>query len=238
MRQRKRFSISYGENCFELEFDPLDRPLPRFSFFSENEYIFYQLKMYGIPEAFVMYEPSYIAEYIEKVYKYVSFVRTRRGQQKHRSLYGSRLDQLCSRAHGRLRSQRFIDEYEETVNEELQKYLSVLTDCKYDGRIVLKPGLIERNIAGQCSYKGGRHQITLDETLIFNMEADEIREIIVHELCHTKYMSHGPKFWHAHEDALCRLGLLHEEERIISKFFPKSGGQFCLLGRSLYGFCI
>jgi predicted metal-dependent hydrolase len=44
---------------------------------------------------------------------------------------------------------------------------------------------------GSCSSKG---KITLNSHLAF-MPLNLIHHVILHELCHTRYMSHGPRFW-------------------------------------------
>jgi predicted metal-dependent hydrolase len=49
---------------------------------------------------------------------------------------------------------------------------------------------------GSCSRAGG---MTLNSQLLF-LPLPLIHHVILHELCHTRYMSHGPRFW----------GLLHK----------------------------
>lgn len=44
---------------------------------------------------------------------------------------------------------------------------------------------------GSCSQSG---QITLNSQLLF-LPLSLIHHVILHELCHTRYMSHGPRFW-------------------------------------------
>ncbi len=44
---------------------------------------------------------------------------------------------------------------------------------------------------GSCRSDG---KITLNSLLIY-LPVELIKHVILHELCHTKYMSHGPRFW-------------------------------------------
>ena len=56
------------------------------------------------------------------------------------------------------------------------------------------------------------------------MHHDEIREILLHELCHTKHTAHGRTFYMTLEDMLLRVRLMTEEERIVKYFYSKHRG--------------
>lgn len=49
---------------------------------------------------------------------------------------------------------------------------------------------------GSCSVrKGGEHHINLSMYLLLVKEQELVDSVILHELCHTVEMNHGPKFW-------------------------------------------
>ena len=57
----------------------------------------------------------------------------------------------------------------------------------------------------------------------FNQDThyDEIRMVLLHELCHIKYSANGKSFNKTLEDMLVRVGLMAEEERVVKPLYSK-----------------
>lgn len=77
---------------------------------------------------------------------------------------------------------------------------------------------------GSCSSKGN---ITLNAHLVF-LPLHLIYHVILHELCHTRYMSHGPRFWSLLSELDPQTGSNNQALGKAQQFLPRvfSGGSF------------
>lgn len=116
-----------------------------------------------------------------------------------------------------------LKKFETIPNMEMARFLKILTDFEYNGKVYLSDNLSSGR-EGQCERRGYDARIVLKDSIYQYVHPDEIRLKLLYELCHTKHTSHRRTFFMTLEDMLLRVGLMTEEERIVKHFYSKHKG--------------
>lgn len=219
-----RYELLYDSHNFRLIFDPAIQSEIGFRFESDCRYIDEEIK-FCTSFQFKYETPENIATYIEKLYSFVNHLclKGKKYVPKWKPVIDGTLEMVCYRAHIYKSTglgindifgyEELIKDFSKEINKELARFLAILDDFKYDGTVHLEE---LRDKLGYCQIKKNMPpEIVLESRLPFWFSPDRIREILLHELCHTRHISHSPMFWNTVEDMLCRVGLIPEDERRI-----------------------
>lgn len=67
---------------------------------------------------------------------------------------------------------------------------------------------IYKNYWGTCSSKG---KIVLSLSILFDFDYIGLQCVIIHELCHIKYLNHRKEFWKLYERCIRTVGIIDDE---------------------------
>lgn len=220
------YAISYRGSCIKLRFWHTNEMF--FEVDADNKYVFKDIES-SLSLEFLYSSPEEIATFIKRMYEYVEHIEYKKAHNDlgWRPILKGSLECLCTyglwhdispELHNHL-----VKKFETILNMEMAQYLKVLTDFEYNGKVHISDKLPNWE-SGHCEGKGYDARVVINDSIYQSMHPDEIRLVLLHELCHTKHTAHGRTFFMTLEDMLLRVGLLTEEEKIVQFFYPKHRG--------------
>lgn len=220
------YAISYRGFCIKLRFWHNNEMF--FEVDADNKYVFKEIER-SLALEFLYSSPEEIATFIKRMYEYVEHIEYKKAHNDlgWRPILKGSLECLCTyglwhdispELHNHL-----VKKFETILNMEMAQYLKVLTDFEYNGKVHISDKLPNWE-SGHCEGKGYDARVVINDSIYQSMHPDEIRLVLLHELCHTKHTAHGRTFFMTLEDMLLRVGLLTEEEKIVQFFYPKHRG--------------
>ena len=234
-RDAVRYDICYDDNLFSMICDPSSSFSDmEFRFKSDCRYIDSDIE-FCASQKFKYGTPENIASYIEKLYSFINHLcyKEKHVTEEWKPICDGTLEMVCYCAvlweYGDLEIidaqnipkslNELVREFDKAVNDELSRYLAILDDFKYTGHVHIEK-IKESSRLGSCYGKGSSAKIVMENSLPFWFSPDLIREVLLHELCHTRHISHSRIFWHTLEDMLCRVGIIPEDERRLRLLCP------------------
>lgn len=217
------YAISYGGYCMKLRFWHNNDMF--FQVDVDNKYVFEDIEE-SLALEFLYSSPEEIATFIQRMYDYIEHIEYKKTNNDlgWRPIIKGSLECLCTyglwhdispKMHKHL-----VKKLETILNLEMAQFLKVLTDFEYNGKVHISDKLPNWE-AGHCEGKGYDARVVISDSIYQRMHPDEIRLVLLHELCHTKHTAHGRTFHMAMEDMLVRVGLMTEEERVVKYFYSK-----------------
>lgn len=220
------YAISYRGFCIKLRFWHNNEMF--FEVDADNKYVFKEIER-SLALEFLYSSPEEIATFIKRMYEYVEHIEYKKAHNDlgWRPILKGSLECLCTyglwhdispELHNHL-----VKKFETILNMEMAQYLKVLTDFEYNGKVLISDKLPNWE-SGHCEGKGYDARVVINDSIYQSMHPDEIRLVLLHELCHTKHTAHGRTFFMTLEDMLLRVGLLTEKERVVKYFYSKHRG--------------
>ena len=217
------YVISYRGLCMRLQFWHNNDMSFRVDI--DNKYVFIDIEE-SLALEFLYSSPDEIATFMKRLCDYVDHIEYKKAHYDlgWRPIIKGSLECLCyySLWHevSPEKHKVLVKKFESILNQEMAWYLKILTDFEYNGKVYLRDK-IGNDWEGCCEGRGYNAKVVINESLYQKCHPDQIRMILLHELCHIKHTAHGRTFHMAMEDMLVRVGLMTEEERVIKYFYSK-----------------
>ncbi len=170
--------------------------------------------------------PEAIATFIKRLYDYVDHIEYKKAHFDlgWRPIINGSLECLCT--YGRWHDissemhKKLVKKFESILDMEMARYLKILTDFEYNGKVHISDKF-PNSQSGCCDGRGYNARVIIKDSIYQFMHPDEIRMVMLHELCHIKHTAHGKTFFITLEDMLLRVGLMTEKERLVKHFHSK-----------------